>query len=1087
VNRERWRRIQEVFREVAELPAGERGAFLTAECGSDAALRERVERMLAADERSHTWLDEAPAPTSPRAPELVGQAVGPYRIVRELGRGGMGAVYLAERVDVGKRVALKFVRGGATRSGHLQRFLLERRVLARLEHPNIAQLYDAGVTDDGEPYFAMEYVDGQPLDRYCDGLRLGIDARLGLFEMACAAVAVAHAGGVVHRDLKPGNILVTEPGTLETGGQVKLLDFGIAKVLEEEAGEGPTQTDVRPMTPEYAAPEQLARGPVTPATDVYALGLLLYRLLCGLAPHSATVGPSGEGGDPRWSDVTPPPPSERVMSSAADGEAQQTSEAIARARSTTPEALRTELRGELDHIVLQAIALPPAQRHPTAAELLADVRRYRQGIRHLAGDARPTRRSRPPRRLLVRAAALVGVSVPLALLGLRARSPGPAEAPSGAPSTPTVAVLPFEYAGAGEHAYLADGMVFLLSSELDGTEGVRAVKPRALLGAVTLDVASDEVSDAGAVVRHFGAPMYVTGDVTEFDGRLRINALLRDTADRVLARVPVEGQAADLFEILDQVAGRLLVAMLGRPRNSLAGSAALSSPSLPALRSYLEGESALRAGRYQAAGDAFERATTQDPDFALAHYRLSTTSTWTERTVRRGSAERAVELVATLGPVDSTRVVSWLAYLEGRASEAWRGFRSIAEGRPDDLDAWFQLGETQYHFMPSLGHPATDARRAFEQVLEFEPQNSGALTHLLRIAGIEGDSQEIEALAERLQHVEPDRTRQLQIDALAAYGGGDAVQRRRVARDLEDADPGQLQAIAVMLAVSGLDSAATGVARRLTELSSSPVQRALGSVLAAEVLVGGGRFTEAAGELARIATFAPLREAELQAALAIGPLAEPSLEALLALREELAALEDAGDRSGAPFDAPVSSPVHSFLRGMLSQRLGDNSEALAQAARLDRWPRGAVGGQEFASALARVIRATVLASQERPQEALQALADARPHWGPALPGVLQYPLAHTRWLRAELLRRVGREAEALRWYASFPDPGGYDVPYVAASHLRRAEIHERRGARAEAVREYRRFLTLWRGADPAMQRWLQAAREGLERVGGEAG
>ena len=229
-------------------------------------------------------------------PSVAGQHIGPYRLLRELGRGGMGIVYLAEHEDVGKQVALKLVRGGPVDPVATRRFLLERRVLARLEHPHIARLYDAGMAEstpgqpgEGTPYFVMEYVEGRPIDAYCDAKQLGVEDRLRLFETVGRAVQHAHQHFVVHRDLKPSNILVTEDG------RVKLLDFGIAKVLAEaEEGEGEetlTGTGRRVLTPAYAAPEQVRGEAVTAATDVYALGVVLYELLTGCRP----VDVSGRG------------------------------------------------------------------------------------------------------------------------------------------------------------------------------------------------------------------------------------------------------------------------------------------------------------------------------------------------------------------------------------------------------------------------------------------------------------------------------------------------------------------------------------------------------------------------------------------------------------------------------------------------------------------------------------------------------------------------------------------------------------------------------------------------------------------------
>ncbi|GJG86788.1 hypothetical protein tb265_19690 [Gemmatimonadetes bacterium T265] len=390
---ERWRRAQAAFHDAVEHTAAARRAVLDAACADDPALRAVVERMLAADADASIRLGPSPvalgAPASGAtsggpfatgsddavaAAPVAGRRVGAYQLVREIGRGGMGTVYLAVREDVGKQVALKLVRGGLAAPERVERFLVERRVLARLDHPYVARLLDAGVADDGTPFFAMEYVDGEPLDRYCDARRLGVAARLRLVEQACAAVAYAHRNLVVHRDLKPGNLLVT------AAGDVKLLDFGIAKLLAEDAADGGadaaraglTEAGVRLLTPEYAAPEQVRGEPVTTATDVYALGVVLYELLAGRRPPSA-AGPGGAWGVVAGAGAAPRParPSTAVRTAPPN---------VAAARGTTPDRLRRRLAGDLDTIVLKALDPEPERRYASAAELLDDLERHRTGF-----------------------------------------------------------------------------------------------------------------------------------------------------------------------------------------------------------------------------------------------------------------------------------------------------------------------------------------------------------------------------------------------------------------------------------------------------------------------------------------------------------------------------------------------------------------------------------------------------------------------------------------------------------------------------------------------------------------------------------
>ncbi|RMH55974.1 MAG: serine/threonine protein kinase [Bacteroidetes bacterium] len=363
---ERWARIEALFHEALNRPPAARAAFLEAACGEDDELRAAVEALLAADADAPELLEATASdfadlmPDDEPAAPMLPEQIGPYRVLREIGRGGMGRVYLAERTDVGKRVALKLVQGGLASPERVQRFLFERKVLARLQHPNIATLLDAGMTPDGVPYFAMEYVEGEPIITYARSLPLR--ARLELFLTVCEAVRHAHQNLIVHRDLKPSNILIT------ADGQVKLLDFGIAKLLEDDSVTEAvhTRTALRAMTPEYAAPEQVRGEPITTATDLYALGVLLYELLTGRRPYEVSGRTPGEV-ERIVCETAPPKPSTAVT------------RAVPERTPTEAARLRKRLRGDLDTLVLMALRKEPERRYGSVGALIADVRRYLDG------------------------------------------------------------------------------------------------------------------------------------------------------------------------------------------------------------------------------------------------------------------------------------------------------------------------------------------------------------------------------------------------------------------------------------------------------------------------------------------------------------------------------------------------------------------------------------------------------------------------------------------------------------------------------------------------------------------------------------
>jgi serine/threonine protein kinase/TolA-binding protein len=349
-------RLKVLFEAAIALPADERSAWIAEACGDDAAMRQELESLVQAHERPHRVFATAAAPASLLSADFhlpAGYRIGAYEIVRHIGDGGMGAVYEATRSDgtFAKSVAIKVVHGGLQSAEIVRRFHAERQVLASLTHANIATLLDAGATESGQPYFVMEYVDGAPIDTYCHQHALPLDQRLRLFLDICAAVEHAHSHLVIHRDLKPDNVLVRQDG------EVKLLDFGIAKVLRADPDADAQQTTLfRPMTLRYASPEQVRGETVTTATDVYSLGVLLYQLLTGASPYARDL--AGAQMERAITDAAPARPSDA-------------------ARDNASIAWRRDLPGDLDAIVLMALRKEPERRYRSVDQLAEDIRRYR--------------------------------------------------------------------------------------------------------------------------------------------------------------------------------------------------------------------------------------------------------------------------------------------------------------------------------------------------------------------------------------------------------------------------------------------------------------------------------------------------------------------------------------------------------------------------------------------------------------------------------------------------------------------------------------------------------------------------------------
>lgn len=406
VTSENWDQIETLFQTAVELPADQRDTFLAQACQGDPALREEVDSLLSADSISGEAIDSAvqkEAKSLFGIEEMAGSRVGPYRVIREIGRGGMGSVYLAVRDDdqFRKEVAIKFIRHGMDTEDVLSRFRHERQILANLEHPYIARLLDGGTTRDGRPYFVMEYVTGQPLDQWCrEQIPINIKARCELFLRICEAVTHAHRNLVVHRDLKPANIFVMADGS------PRLIDFGVAKLLDQESGgrDAATMVAVRALTPDYPSPEQIRAERITTATDVYSLGAIFYELLSGVRAQRFTTLGTREI-ERVVCDVDPPS-----------------------LGSAVPSELRRRVSGDLEAIVAMAMRKEQALRYPSVEQMAADIQRHLSGWPVRARDgsfryfvAKYVRRNRAPIAVSVLlAAVLVGGAAAAGVLAVRA-------------------------------------------------------------------------------------------------------------------------------------------------------------------------------------------------------------------------------------------------------------------------------------------------------------------------------------------------------------------------------------------------------------------------------------------------------------------------------------------------------------------------------------------------------------------------------------------------------------------------------------------------------------------------------------------
>jgi serine/threonine protein kinase len=608
-----------------------------------------------------------------------------YRVDRELGRGGMATVYLAHDLRHDRPVALKVIHPelGAVLG---ERFHREIRVAARLGHPHILTVHDSGEAD-GLLWYSMPVVDGESLRaRLRREGPLPLDEAVRIGRSVAEALDFAHSQGVVHRDIKPENILLF-------GNEPMVADFGIALAVDAADQDRLTLTGLSLGTPAYMSPEQsLGDTRVDRRSDLYSLGCVVYEMLAGEPPYT---GPTPQAIVAKRL-TSPPPPLGAVRD--------------------VPDAL--------ERVIHQALARNPADRFASGREFARALGEAAAGPRSTTlprvETTAPLRSRRVPAIAVVMTLVLVLLGGTVWLVSKRYRA-------SAAPSPSRLAVLPFSAPATGPFSYLGEGMVDLLSRNLNGVGDQATVDPGRVMATVGGDRRLVEDAErARDFARRLGAGRYILGSVHAVGGHLRIQAQLYKEgagAPESIAEASAEGDSTALFALVDQLSAQLLVGGDQGQGTHLAQTASLTTHSLPALKAYLAGERNLRAAQFDSAVAGFQAATAQDSSFALAYYRLAVASTWTGRMGLLGpSISRALALAGRLGERDRALLGAFAEMARGNPDEAERRYREILETYPDDLEARFQLANVLYSYNAPRGRSPGEAREHYDRILEVDPK-----------------------------------------------------------------------------------------------------------------------------------------------------------------------------------------------------------------------------------------------------------------------------------------------------------------------------------------------------------------------------
>jgi len=979
-----------------------------------------------------------------------------YTIEHEIGSGGMATVYLAEDLKHRRQVAIKVMRPELAASIGAERFLREIRISAQLNHPNILTLLDSGEAD-GLLYYAMPYVEGESLrERLVREQQLPLEEAVQITQEVADGLSYAHSMGVVHRDIKPENILLS-------GGHAVIADFGIARAVTEAGGEKLTETGIAVGTPAYMSPEQaVGRGQLDARSDIYSLGVVLYEMLVGDPPF---VGSSAQAILARKS-VEPVPSLRTVRETVSVG---------------------------TERVVLKALAKLPADRYATAAA-------FSEALTAPSGEigsewvtpepapGAPAQR-RKTRRLVGAAAVIASLVVGGTWTVWQVRS-----SPAESLSPNVIAILPFTVRGSEDVAYLGEGMVDLLSVILGGSGEQRSVDPNALLSFVSHEVDGTLDPQSGrAVAQHFGAGRYLLGTIVESGGQLRVQATLYDAAEeqKIVAVANVGGTTDALFSLVNRLTAEILVDPLQGPGGHLARVASLTTDSIEALKAYLEGERALRAPRDRdAARVAFQRAVEIDSTFALAWSRLAFVVGWSWATDPTFDyLDRAQRHSDRLSERERLLLRGFSEHLHGRLEEAEQAFLAIVQEYPDDVLAWQRLGVVNYFYGWKRGRPVEDARVYLERPLALDTGNLDPYWLLAIVSRFEGKHDEAERHQRRFFSGEDDIPARHR--AAGVFATDDSLAEEQVIDELRDAAASSVLTGGSWVAQHTDDlPGARRIARLLTDVTTRPPEdRVTGHLMLAHFAAEGGQWSAAKQQLSAAEALCGAPSIVFRAALAAAPFWQVPRGDLEASREQLRAW----DGSAATLDGDLAHPflegvyplLRTYLLGLVSARLGDDSLASEYAAEVAQL-QGPENVRALPQDLSRGIHAQVAVNQGRLEDALALLEQA------SMEGAgsdFMYTMAssfvmqnHERFLRAELLRQLGREQEALGWYSSFQLGRFRTVIYRGPTHLRRGEIHEQMGDPEKALEHYGHFVALWSDADPEMQPLVDDVRGRIARL-----
>lgn len=963
---------------------------------------------------------------------MIGTQISHYRILEKLGAGGMGVVYKAEDTKLGRKVALKFLPHHlAASSEEKARFIQEARAASALDHPNICTIYEINETDEGQIYLAMACYEGETLQQKIAQSRLDVAEALKIAAQIAGGLAKAHDRSIIHRDIKPANIMLTRDGL------AKILDFGLAKLAGHSRI---TKTGSTLGTVAYMSPEQTRGEDVDHRADIWSLGIILYEMLSGVLPFKGEY--------------------EVALLYSINNE-----------EPIPIEQFRADVPAPVSAIIMSCLRKNPDQRYQSMAQLLQDLQALLDGHK-ISTSALPANNRSKKRFRYLAGTLLIILSLVSAWLTFRKPSD------SGVLDSQSLAVMPFTYRGAPEYKYLAEGMVDLLSTSLDGAGKLRNVDPRAILVQIkALQNQEVDAAQANVIARRFSAGLFLLGAIVEIRGQLRISATLYRTnaLGQAYHQLAVDGKDDTFLHMVDQISREILTKQYGKPAQQLESIGTTTTKSIPALKAYLEAVQAERNGHIAEEYQLLQQAVQLDSTFAMAWYYLSAYAIgWAANIAEaRDAIAKAKKYGANLNERYRMYIDAMDYWIKGENQAAHEMDRRLVNKYSDDLTGWFWLAGD---FTVNLyGQSALDNLSNWHRLIALDPNNANVYQQMLPWTIRLRHLSDIDETIEKMLELSPDHEYAWMYMVPRAFIAADKAAQAKTIEESRTKQDMAINITAWNIAQSANDPESAAPFYRILTAPNQPLPtRLCGYHSLALLKAGKGKKQECMAILDTVAALQPAAGLIFRAYLTSLPFLKFSNQELEKIKTELKAWRAENEINHPASEFVQSMPVYIYpqtrlyLLGLVHAALGEMEQVEQKAVELEKMPTPYDQSSivEHWGITLRILRLMHMGDYT---EALAMFEKSTLRIRFCLYNTVFYSFAFQRYLRGELLSRLNRPLEAIPWFRSIDEMFWQDIPFRAMARLRTAEIYESMKQESQARKYYQIFIDTWQDSDSELQ------------------